>query len=173
MNLRVFPVSGGARYSDDFSAEATATSRKHLGNDLMSPSGTPLLAVADGSVRFGTDPKGGNIAKVTEPDGTFYYYAHLERFQGSNRPVKAGDVIGYVGTTGNAAGGPSHCHFEVHPGGGAAVDPYPLLQRANIQTAGAGGVASSKMLPIALALGFAGYLIYDTQVNSWFRRTFS
>ena len=168
MGLRVFPVSGGARYSDDFSAEATDTMRKHLGNDLMSPTGTPLLAVDDGEVRFGTDPLGGNVANLRVSDGTRYYYAHLSAFEGGNRSVRAGDVIGYVGATGNAAGGPSHCHLEVHPNNGPAVDPYPYLRAATILTVGGASSAKRWLLP-ALLLG-AGYLIYDVQVNAWLRR---
>jgi murein DD-endopeptidase MepM/ murein hydrolase activator NlpD len=162
MPLRVFPVAGGARYSDDFSVEATDTSRKHLGNDLMSPTGTPLLAVDDGDVRFGTDPLGGQIANLRSPDGTRYYYAHLSAFEGGNRHVSAGEVIGYVGATGNAAGGPSHCHFEVHPGGGAAVDPYPYLRAATIQQTGAGRTGTSWLLPLAI-LAAGGYWIYSTE----------
>lgn len=165
MPLRVFPVSGGARYSDDFSAEATDASRKHLGNDLMAPTGTPLLAVDDGDVRFGTDTLGGNIANLRSPDGTRYYYAHLSAYEGSNRRVSAGDVIGYVGTTGNAAGGPSHCHFEVHPGGGAAVDPFPYLRAAKVEQAGIASKAKSLLLPLAL-LAAGGYWIYATEPSA-------
>ena len=69
---------------------------------------------------------GGNQVKLFGDDGVAYYYTHLHSF-GKKGRVVAGDVIGTVGNTGNAAGGPTHVHFEVHPGGGAAVNPYPLL----------------------------------------------
>jgi hypothetical protein len=67
---------------------------------------------------------------VTTPDGTFFYMAHLSAFvegQKTGQKVKAGDVVGFVGATGDAAGGAPHCHFEIHPKGGAATDPKPYL----------------------------------------------
>ena len=131
MSIRVFPVLGGASIPNDFSLVTTANLRKHLGNDLLAPTGTPLLAVDNGTIRFGTDPLGGNVANLYADDGTRYYYAHLSRYEGvSGRRVRAGDVVGYIGTTGNAQGGPSHTHFEVHPGNGAAVNPFSELQEA-------------------------------------------
>lgn len=127
MTLRIFPVAGGAGFTNDW-AEPRSGGRSHLGNDLFAPEGTPLLAVDDGEIRFGTDPLGGNIANLYANDGTRYYYAHLIGFEGGRRMVRAGDVIGYLGRTGNAVGTSPHVHFEVHPGGGAAVNPYsPLM----------------------------------------------
>ena len=132
--IRVFPVQGGAVIPNDFSFVDTANLRKHLGNDLFAPTGTPLLAVDNGTVRYGTDPLGGNVVNLisdSAPGGTGsirYYYAHLSRFEGTNRRVRAGEVIGYIGTTGNAQGTPPHTHFEVHPGNGPAVNPFTELQ---------------------------------------------
>ena len=93
---------------------------------MIAASGVPLVAVEAGSVHFKTNPLGGNAVWLTGASGTKYYYAHLSRWEGSSRGVSQGEVIGYVGSTGNA--GVAHLHFEVHPGGGPAVNPYPYVR---------------------------------------------
>lgn len=157
MPLRVFPVAGtSTKYSDDFGAPRSG-GRTHQGNDLFDAIDKPLLAVDDGLVHFGTDPLGGNIATLKSPDGTRYYFAHLNGWAGDNdRQVQAGDVIGYLGKTGNAAGTPSHLHFEVHPDGGDAINPFPLLQAA--QHRAAPTKTSTNLVLVALALGGFAYL---------------
>ena len=123
MTVRVFPVASSGRpsFADAFGA--------HRGTDIFAPRGTPVLAVDDGNARADTDPKGGTAAYLTTSDGTRYYYAHLDGYTGTfPRAVKAGDQIGTVGTSGNAAGKPPHLHFEIHPHGDAvSIDPYPAL----------------------------------------------
>ena len=111
MNDWGFPRSGG---------------RFHEGNDLFAPRGTPAVAVVGGTVVQTTGTIGGHQVKLLGDDGATYYYTHLDSFGASGR-VSAGQVVGYVGNSGNAAGGPTHVHFEVHPGAGAAVNPYPRL----------------------------------------------
>lgn len=94
---------------------------------MMSPGGTPLVAVEAGSANFSTNRLGGNAIWLTGASGTKYYYAHLSAWEGSSRSVSQGEVIGYVGKTGNTTA--NHLHFEVHPGGGRAVNPYPYVRR--------------------------------------------
>ena len=126
-----FPVAGPANWSDDFLEPRFGPPfHLHQGNDIFAPRGTPVRAPFDGVVRFGTDDLGGNGAYLTLPDGTYYYMAHLDSFSkkfSSGASVKQGDVLGYTGDTGNAAGGATHVHFEIHPRGGAAIDPKPIL----------------------------------------------
>jgi murein DD-endopeptidase MepM/ murein hydrolase activator NlpD len=124
----VCPVQGPVSFTDTFGSPR-GNGRRHQGNDLFSPGGTPLVAVTDGSVFFQGDPNGGNAAYVQGHDGNTYYYAHLSDYVGGARSVSAGELIGHVGNTGDAAGGPTHLHFEIRPGGpnGRAIDPYSTL----------------------------------------------
>lgn len=151
---RFFPVAGDSVNANDFGYERAGRGG-HQGVDIFASEGTPLVAVDAGTVRFGTDPLGGNVANLFSDDGNHYYYAHLSAFEGANRRVAAGEVIGFVGTTGNARGTRAHVHFEVHPckTGRCAVDPSPIinpLPRAD-QSLAAGGRDLSRTLR-ALAL---------------------
>ena len=132
----VFPVYGPSSFSDDFGAPR-ATTGWHHGNDIFATLGAPVLAVADGTLfSVGWNDVGGNRLWVRDQAGNEFYYAHLSAYSSLARDgaqVKAGDVVGFVGTTGDAAGTPPHLHFEVHPrqllwmGYDGAVDPYPYL----------------------------------------------
>jgi murein DD-endopeptidase MepM/ murein hydrolase activator NlpD len=101
----------------------------HQGNDLMAARGTPVVAPVDGVVVRHPNHLGGNAVWLYGSDGNSYYGAHLERY-GAQGAVRRGTIIGYVGDTGDARGGPTHLHFEIHPGRGPAVNPYPTLVSA-------------------------------------------
>ncbi|WP_420706020.1 M23 family metallopeptidase [Streptomyces sp. Mg1] len=98
----------------------------HTGIDFPVGYGTPVMAATDGTVRTQWNSAYGNMAIVTSPDGTETWYCHLSSTKIRSGKVKAGDVIAYSGNSGNSTG--PHLHFEVRPGGGAAIDPLPWLR---------------------------------------------
>jgi LysM repeat protein len=124
----VCPIRGAMHHMNDWGFPRSG-GRFHEGNDLFAARGTPAVATVAGTVVQTLGLIGGKQVKLMGVDGSTYYYTHLDGFGAAGR-VAAAQVIGYVGTSGNAVGGPSHVHFEVHPGGGAAVNPYPLVAAA-------------------------------------------
>jgi murein DD-endopeptidase MepM/ murein hydrolase activator NlpD len=126
-----FPVAGLAYFRDDFGEpRTTPTPHPHQGNDIFTAFDTPVRSPADGVLTYQNELVGGLSAYVTEPDGTWYYLCHLKRFSpdlAGGAHVQVGQIVGFAGDTGDAQGGPPHVHFEIHPHGGAAVDPYPQL----------------------------------------------
>ncbi|WP_327224998.1 peptidoglycan DD-metalloendopeptidase family protein [Streptomyces platensis] len=98
----------------------------HTGIDFPVSYGTPVMSATDGTVRTQWNSAYGNMAIVTAPDGTETWYCHLSSTKIRSGSVKAGDQIAYSGNSGNSTG--PHLHFEVRPGGGAAVDPLPWLR---------------------------------------------
>lgn len=131
----------GVKQSDilDTFNQARAGGRRHEATDIMAPRGTPIRAIGDGTVRkLFLSKAGGNTIYQFDPDGVYcYYYAHLDRYADGlheGMPVKKGDVIGYVGSTGDADPGAPHLHFAIFKLGpdkkwwqGEAINPYPLL----------------------------------------------
>ena len=119
------PIAGPNAFGHSF-GDPRPNGRIHQGVDMMSPYGTPLVAVVDGFAQMKTNSLGGNAIGLKAANGDYYYYAHLSSWEGPSREVQAGEVIGYVGHTGDTS--VDHLHFEIHPGGGAAVDPYDTLR---------------------------------------------
>ena len=131
----VFPVGEPHTFGDSFGAPrmmGTTYEHAHQGTDIMAPFDTPLLACERGIVtEIGAETLGGNKLWLKGESGTYYYYAHLKAYAEGlevGEVVEAGDLVGVVGDTGNAKGGAPHLHFEIHPDGGKAVNPYPLLK---------------------------------------------
>ena len=143
----VFPLVGKVQYIDDFGAPRGGGA--HQGNDLMAAKKSPAVAAEAGKVKYWTtSAAAGCMLYLYGTSGTTYLYIHLNNdltMRNDNRgkcvkgtaytvangaKVSAGQQIAYVGDSGDANGGNSHLHFEVHPGGGKAVSPYPYLQKA-------------------------------------------
>lgn len=118
-----FPGHGG--FSDSW-GDPRSGGRSHQGVDMGGPYGGSLVAVVSGTVSFGDMGGGGLGATLSGSDGNIYLYMHMSGY-GKGGAVQAGDVIGYNGATGNGTPGFNHLHFEVHPGGGGAVNPYPWV----------------------------------------------
>lgn len=125
-----FPVAGYATFIDDWwFPRFVPVFHLHEGTDVFAPMGTPVRSPVDGVVRRTDGPVGGFAVYVRQKDGTDFYMAHLAGFAGptDGEAVKVGDVVGYVGDSGNAKGGPPHVHFEIHPKGKGAINPKPFL----------------------------------------------
>jgi murein DD-endopeptidase MepM/ murein hydrolase activator NlpD len=114
----------GTSFGDSFGAPRSG-GRSHAGVDMMGPYGGPIYAALPGSVSFSSSSLGGNQAYVHSAGGTYTFYAHLQGYNGSSRSVSAGELIGFIGDTGNATGTP-HLHFEYHPNG-SLVNPTPFV----------------------------------------------
>jgi hypothetical protein len=154
----VFPVYGASSFGDTFGTpRSDVPGGWHHGDDIFAPLGAPLLACASGTIfSVGWNKIGGNRLWLRDRQGNEFYYAHLSAFSTlakNGAEVNAGDVIGFVGNTGDAEGSPYHLHFEIHPVGllglgyDGAVDPtsyltaWEHLQDLPITSAGAFVVA--------------------------------
>ncbi len=123
------PVKGAGKFdfSNSFGAPRHG-GRRHAGNDIFAKRGTPVVASVAGTLRVVRGSLTGLGYEIDGDDGVRYYGAHMDSLRAREGRVNQGDVVGTVGTTGNAMGTPPHLHFEVKPGGGASIDPYSLLR---------------------------------------------
>ena len=130
--ISVFPTQGRCSFVDSWHDKRSG-GRLHIGVDIVGPKGLAIYAVTDGTITkmYGAESKlSGNALRLTAADATYFFYAHLDSFApglAAGSVVKAGQIIGYMGASGNA-GGNSHLHFEIHPGGGDPVNPYPVVK---------------------------------------------
>ena len=128
-SLQAFPMQGRCSFSDSWHAPRGG-GRLHEGVDIIGARGLAIYAVVDGTItRMLTGGAlSGNSIRLTAPDGTYFFYAHLDGFAAglaTGQTVRAGQVIGYNGSTGATT---AHLHFEIHPQGGTAVNPYPIVK---------------------------------------------
>jgi len=126
----VCPVSGPRSFTDSWGAPRPG-GRSHQGTDVLAPYGAPVVAVISGVIQTNYSANGGLSLYLRGVDGTQYFYAHNSRNVAvDGQRVATGQLIGYVGNSGDARGGPPHVHFERHPGGGRPVNPYPFVLNA-------------------------------------------
>lgn len=126
------PVDGPNAFRDSW-GEPRSGGRRHQGVDVFAAQGTPVAAVVDGTIlRMMSSSLGGISLYLRGRDGSEYFYAHLAGYAGvaQGQSVAAGTHVAYVGNSGNARGGPAHLHFEIHPGGGRAINPFPTVRAA-------------------------------------------
>lgn len=127
----VCPVDGPNSFTDSW-GDRRSGGRRHEGVDLFAARGTPVAAVVDGTLTVDSSSLGGKSLYLRGGDGHEYFYAHLDRYANisSGQRVAVGSHVAYVGNSGNARGGAYHLHFEIHPGGGRAINPYPTVRAA-------------------------------------------
>ena len=131
-SIQVFPVQGRCSFVNTW--QQARGSRAHEGVDIIAPKGNLIYAVVDGTITkvYNDASLTGNGVRLTTADGTYFFYAHLDTIAPNitvGTQVRAGQILGTNGATGNTA--TPHLHFEVHPRGGAAIDPTPIVAAVN------------------------------------------
>lgn len=131
-SIKVFPVQGRCSFTNTW--QEARGSRRHEGVDIIAPRGNLIYAVVDGTITkvYNNASLTGNGVRLTTSDGTYFFYAHLDTIAPNitvGTVVKAGQILGTNGATGNTT--TPHLHFEVHPRGGAAIDPTPIVAAVN------------------------------------------
>jgi len=126
-----FPIAGPTTWVDDWLFPRYVPSfHLHKGLDMFAAGGTPVRAPFDGALKLTDGAVGGLAAYVTQPDGTYVYMAHLSGYapgKATGQQVRQGEVVGFVGNTGNAQGGATHVHLQLHPKGGDPAPPKPTV----------------------------------------------
>jgi murein DD-endopeptidase MepM/ murein hydrolase activator NlpD len=130
--IQVFPVQGRCSFSNTW--QQSRGTRLHEGVDIIAPIGNLIYAVVDGTITrvYNNASLTGNGVRLTQADGTYFFYAHLDTIAPNiavGTTVKAGQILGTNGATGNTS--TPHLHFEVHPRGGAPIDPTPIVAAVN------------------------------------------
>jgi murein DD-endopeptidase MepM/ murein hydrolase activator NlpD len=131
-SIQVFPVQGRCSFTNTW--QESRGSRRHEGVDIVAPRGNLIYAVVDGTITkvYNNASLTGNGVRLTTSDGTYFFYAHLDTIAPNiavGTAVRAGQILGTNGSTGNTT--TPHLHFEVHPRGGAAIDPTPIVAAVN------------------------------------------
>ncbi|MGI9116298.1 MAG: M23 family metallopeptidase [Gaiellales bacterium] len=167
----IFPVIGGAHYVDDFGAPRGGGT--HEGNDLLAPCGTPVVAVVPGTVTLDWGDRSGWMVTL-KGRSSWYRYIHMDGRQGAKSAiakglrdgskVKAGQIISYVGNTGDAAGGPCHLHFEYHKGDRVS-SPYAYLQTATIMQLDADNPISLNAVTPQVSLTIKGVIAWTATIG--------
>ena len=165
----LFPVVGGAHFTDDW-GEPRPGGNRHEGTDLMAPCGTPTVAVVSGTVSLDYGARSGWMLTL-RGSSTWYRYIHMNGTHGARSAfakglrdgsrVKAGQVVAYVGNTGDAAGGACHVHFELHRGN-AVMSPFRWLQQATILQPNASDPATTPDASSGVTLTITGSLVWAT-----------
>ncbi len=168
----LFPVVGGAHYTDDFGKNRGAGT--HQGNDLLAPCGMPTVAVVAGTVSLDYGSRSGYMLTLKGRD-SWYRYIHMDGRNGAKSAfaaglrdgsrVRVGQIIAYVGNTGDAAGGACHLHFELHHGT-RTVSPFSWLQRATILQIDASNPASAAPIATPVVLTIKGRVAWAATTRS-------
>ncbi len=168
----LFPVVGGANYTDDFGANRGGGT--HQGNDLLAPCGMPTVAVVAGTVSLDYGARSGYMLTLKGTD-SWYRYIHMDGRSGAKSAfasglrdgsrVRVGQIIGYVGNSGDAAGGPCHLHFELHYET-RTVSPFSWLQQATIVQLDASNPASATPVSTPVVLTITGRVAWAATTRS-------